>query len=687
MKKAVALIIVIVFVLSGIVVGFVANGYLGSPNLPSKPSQSETTQPSPSGASTDNLITPSSPPEGSIVVPDDYPTIHAAVAAASDGQAIYVRAGQYNESVAVTKSVWLIGEAGAQIDANSVAADITVSHDNVNVTGFTLQNTPTPPTGTWLEQMQGIGGPVQHEDIILLSCQHCNIYSNSLKSSLVGVQLQNASQNTVAKNNFSDNSGLVLHSSMDNIVQGNVFDCYGMALRLENAAGGNNILDNTITNATYAIYIDSSSSNTLRNNTLTHNFRSFCVTGNSASDYLNTVDNTNLIDSKPICYLIGQSGGTVPSGAGAVVLVNCVNMVVKNSILPLSTTEITLVNTNNSLVKANAIALSDSAQLSAGYTPQPPMHIFLYRCFNNNLEDNWANIVMNYSDSNTLTGNHGVMSLTHSNNNQITSNQVTVTYFDVLYATGIQLSASSGNIIKQNNITSNTGSGIIATDGASNNLIAQNTISGNVGGVIVTSNQQNMFNQVDVSDPTMPTSNVIYGNVVSGNQNQGILDSGYCTQIVGNTFTKNGNCGLELRDSQNTTIIGNSIDGIFFGVMGNNTRNVQVIANSITLNNKFTSYCLWLVSAYPVTFYHNNFYGQVNFSHYADNYMNSTISDAAASIWDNGNQGNYWSSYSGVDLDGNGIGDTPYPLGFGYYDNYPLTSPFDISSAIPAAPA
>jgi hypothetical protein len=44
--------------------------------------------------------------------------------------------------------------------------------------------------------------------------------------------------------------------------------------------------------------------------------------------------------------------------------------------------------------------------------------------------------------------------------------------------------------------------------------------------------------------------------------------------------------------------------------------------------------------------------------------------DAGGNTWDNGCEGNYWSSYSGSDLNGDGIGDTNLP-GEGV-DNYPL---------------
>jgi pectin methylesterase-like acyl-CoA thioesterase len=43
-----------------------------------------------------------------IIVPDDYPTIQAAINAANDGDTIFVKIGTYYEHVVVNKSLSLI---------------------------------------------------------------------------------------------------------------------------------------------------------------------------------------------------------------------------------------------------------------------------------------------------------------------------------------------------------------------------------------------------------------------------------------------------------------------------------------------------------------------------------------------------------------------------------------------------
>ena len=78
-----------------------------------------------------------------IIVPDDYVTIQAAVNAASDGDTIFVYSGTYNSSVRINKSVDLIGEnmSNTILDpedfSNTDWEDgMSIRRDNVNISNF-----------------------------------------------------------------------------------------------------------------------------------------------------------------------------------------------------------------------------------------------------------------------------------------------------------------------------------------------------------------------------------------------------------------------------------------------------------------------------------------------------------------------------------------------------------------------
>jgi hypothetical protein len=76
-----------------------------------------------------------------------------------------------------------------------------------------------------------------------------------------------------------------------------------------------------------------------------------------------------------------------------------------------------------------------------------------------------------------------------------------------------------------------------------------------------------------------------------------------------------------------------------------------------------------------------------------NNFVNNQIYEVTSLVmpkttdyFDNGKEGNYWSSYNGTDANGDGVGDTPFYLDSTHLDRYPLMIPFNLSSVTELVP-
>ncbi|MDP3057344.1 MAG: NosD domain-containing protein [bacterium] len=158
-------------------------------------------------------------------------------------------------------------------------------------------------------------------------------------------------------------------------------------------------------------------------------------------------------------------------------------------------------------------------------------------------------------------------------------------------------------------------------------------------------------------------NNTLNGNNVNSNNYHGILMEGGNNNntLIGNNISSNNIDGIFLYSSGNNTLTGNNVsdnhrNGIYIWYSSNNN---TVNGNSASNN----SYGIVLEASIYNKVYQNNLVSN------SYNGYDSSIDNQ----WDNGTVGNYYSDYTGIDLNGDGIGDTPYPIpGGSSRDRYPL---------------
>jgi parallel beta-helix repeat protein len=157
------------------------------------------------------------------------------------------------------------------------------------------------------------------------------------------------------------------------------------------------------------------------------------------------------------------------------------------------------------------------------------------------------------------------------------------------------------------------------------------------------------------------------------------LGGSHFNNIHDNTII-NHDCALEFFLSSNNTVTANNIKNCKAAIQLGASHQ-----NNFTQNN--VTSCKYAVSIYAASnnnsFYYNNFVGnQIQcFETHQETLLSTGESYSAGNSWDNGKTGNYWDTYTGIDANGDGIGDTPNTVFKNMTDHYPLMSPFASAAA------
>jgi len=188
-------------------------------------------------------------------VPQDYPTIQAAIDAAKRGDIIQVSAGIYYENVVINEEIELMGanKVTTIIDGRGSGNVVYVETSGITITGFTIRN------GNNGIRVAGLIGSINVTGNI--------IRNNRYGVSFIGDDITRTTDNIVVGNTFQNNSNVSvsIRCGASNIISLNDISgsAYGMKLSITDTT---TISDNLLTSTSYSIYLSYGTGNNVLNN-------------------------------------------------------------------------------------------------------------------------------------------------------------------------------------------------------------------------------------------------------------------------------------------------------------------------------------------------------------------------------------------------------------------------------------
>ena len=195
---------------------------------------------------------------------------------------------------------------------------------------------------------------------------------------------------------------------------------------------------------------------------------------------------------------------------------------------------------------------------------------------------------------------------------------------------------------------------------------------------------------LDNSNKVNRQSVLIYFNVSDLTITQAVLGElifAYCNNL---TIADSSFSGVELYQSANIHIMSSNASNMDYGIYLRYITNIVIFNNSITncyIGNYIIKSSNIIIQNNTISF--SNKYGvflgeSSNTTAYCNELIDNAVQvlDDSAFFWDNGSIGNYWSDYTGVDADVDGIGDTPYKVDSDSEDRFPIVPPDLIQPSI-----
>jgi parallel beta-helix repeat protein len=324
---------------------------------------------------------------------------------------------------------------------NEISNNTINGHDRYGVTLSNSKNI-TIHSNHFLDN--GYGG------IALSSSDNNTLTSNNItRNDRFAVSLITSNNNTVSDNRIIDHGYSIYISSncQDNLLVRNTIDQNGeFGIRLTNCSN-NTLENNRILQDGKGMFIDSSPGNTFKDNEIT--YFGLRIIGDQLDHLFQTTVINNSVNGKPIVYWKNINGGSIPDGAGQIILVNCSDVSVINQ--EFSNLEVAI-----ALDYCNGVVMQNNIVFNSSFNG------FLLRYSNSStLIDNEVQntdgegIVVAYSENNTLIGNSVVnnsmtgCTIGYSSNTTFHSNNISINLYGCYILSSTNLSFSY-NIFENN---------------------------------------------------------------------------------------------------------------------------------------------------------------------------------------------------------------------------------------------
>ncbi|MFX0208130.1 MAG: right-handed parallel beta-helix repeat-containing protein [Candidatus Hodarchaeota archaeon] len=353
-------------------------------------------------------------------------------------------------------------------------------------------------------------GPAMYNDII--DNEAYNSIAESIgfhaanNNSIIGNQIYNndagiafyepSNYNIIKYNEVYNNSGICIGAGYDggshhNIYINNTLYDSLAGIHLIASSRNNILINNTAYDNSYAIIIEDSGNNSIVNNSMLNN--GVYIGSSTLKDSLQGSVKNNTINGKPLVYWENMKGGTVPNGAGQIILVNCTYVTITDQILSNSSIGILTVYSSHLTIRNNTLYNSRWGILAA--TNKTIIHnntvydnhlggLQLWIAYDNIVSNNTVNnnniygIILDSTVNNTFSNNtisktslNGIRLWGPNNNeNKFTHN---IIYDNGLYGISID-SGSSNTIVKYNDFIGNNIGRSQANDSGFNNIFENN---------------------------------------------------------------------------------------------------------------------------------------------------------------------------------------------------------------------